>query len=164
MCSERCASCCCMLCTDAALQTITPSQPITNPETAGWMGLRGEFETEYNNEAEYLLAEMAYTEEDTDTTRELKTRMLEIYYYRLEERYGKRKFILDNGLLDQKKIQSENKKRPKEDRETIVTNNVFMQMLPRPEFDAFMNGLLGASVHCFPLTCAPHAGSLDRGK
>ncbi len=39
------------------------------------MGLRGEFETEYNNEAEYLLAEMAYNEEDTDTTRDLKTRI-----------------------------------------------------------------------------------------
>lgn len=125
------------------------------------MGNRGEFETEYNNDAEYLLAEMAYNEEDTDTTRELKTRMLEIYYYRLEERYSKRKFVLDNGahfdlsrgtvtythtlgLLEQKKIQSEMKKRPKEDRETIVTNNVFMQMLPRPEFDAFMAGLLGS--------------------
>lgn len=63
------------------------------------MGNRGEFETEYNNEAEYLLADMAYNEEDTDTTRELKTRMLEIYYYRLEERYAKRKFILDNGTI-----------------------------------------------------------------
>ena len=46
------------------------------------------------------------------------------------------------GLLEQKKIQAEWKKKPKEDRETITTNNVFMQMLPRAEFDSYLGGLL----------------------
>lgn len=58
---------------------------------------------EYDNEAELLLAEMEYLEEDTKEEIKIKNNILEIYHKRLEEREKRKKIVIDNNLLNLKK-------------------------------------------------------------
>ena len=48
-------------------------------ESSGYNPKRQEFDPEYDNDAEQLLAEMEFKDTDTDEERELKLRVLRIY-------------------------------------------------------------------------------------
>ena len=50
------------------------------------MPLRGEFDVEYDNEAELLLAEMEFLDDDTEEETKTKEKILEIYNERLKIR------------------------------------------------------------------------------
>ena len=68
------------------------------------MPLRQEFDVEYDNEAELLLAEMEFLEDDTEEEKKIKDNILEIYNKRLEEREKRKRVVIDNNLLNLKKI------------------------------------------------------------
>lgn len=51
-------------------------------EMSGYNAKRQEFDPEYDNDAEQLLAEMEFKDTDTEDERELKKRILHIYYKR----------------------------------------------------------------------------------
>jgi transcriptional adapter 2-alpha len=67
------------------------------------MPKRGDFDVEYDNDAELLLAEMEFNEDDKDSELEMKYKLLELYNYRLEERIKRKRFVIERGLLDLKK-------------------------------------------------------------
>lgn len=48
-------------------------------EIVGYMPKRGDFEVEYDNDAELLLAEMEFTDEDTTEEKAMKFRLIDIY-------------------------------------------------------------------------------------
>lgn len=48
-------------------------------EFSGYNAKRQEFEVEYDNDAEQLLADMEFKENDSEAERELKLRILRIY-------------------------------------------------------------------------------------
>ncbi|KAI3803608.1 hypothetical protein L1987_31765 [Smallanthus sonchifolius] len=68
-------------------------------ELSGYNFKRQEFEVEYDNDAEQLLADMEFKDADTDPERELKLRVLRIYSKRLDERKRRKDFILERNLL-----------------------------------------------------------------
>lgn len=68
-------------------------------ELSGYNFKRQEFEVEYDNDAEQLLADMEFKETDTEAERELKLRVLRIYSKRLDERKRRKDFILERNLL-----------------------------------------------------------------
>ncbi|KAL6495063.1 Transcriptional adapter ADA2b [Orobanche gracilis] len=68
-------------------------------ELSGYNSKRQEFEVEYDNDAEQLLADMEFKATDTDAEHELKLRVLHIYSKRLDERKRRKDFILDRNLL-----------------------------------------------------------------
>ncbi|KAE9599115.1 hypothetical protein Lal_00044040 [Lupinus albus] len=68
-------------------------------ESSGYNQKRQEFDPEYDNDAEQLLAEMEFKDTDTEEERELKLRVLRIYGKRLDERKRRKDFILDRNLL-----------------------------------------------------------------
>ncbi|XP_028754929.1 transcriptional adapter ADA2b isoform X1 [Neltuma alba] len=68
-------------------------------ELSGYNPKRQEFDPEYDNDAEQLLAEMEFKDTDTDDERELKLRILRIYSKRLDERKHRKDFILERNLL-----------------------------------------------------------------
>lgn len=68
-------------------------------ELSGYNFKRQEFEIEYDNDAEQLLADMEFKDADTDAERELKLRVLRIYSKRLDERKRRKDFILERNLL-----------------------------------------------------------------
>ncbi|CAL0309128.1 unnamed protein product [Lupinus luteus] len=68
-------------------------------EPSGYNQKRQEFDPEYDNDAEQLLAEMEFKDADTEEDRELKLRVLRIYGKRLDERNRRKDFILERNLL-----------------------------------------------------------------
>ncbi len=51
--------------------------------------------------------------------------------------------LAHTGLMDARKILATDKKRPKEERETLQQHYVFLQLAPKPEFDALISTLTG---------------------
>ncbi|KAK6917858.1 SANT/Myb domain [Dillenia turbinata] len=68
-------------------------------EMSGYNPKRQEFDIEYDNEAEQMLADMEFKETDTEEERDLKLRVLRIYSKRLDERKRRKDFILERNLL-----------------------------------------------------------------
>lgn len=89
------------------------------------MPKRGDFDVEYDNDAELLLAEMEFNEDDKDSELEMKYKLLELYNYRLEERIKRKRFVIERGLLDLKKQNALDKERSKEEKEIFNMMKVF---------------------------------------
>ncbi|XP_059438871.1 transcriptional adapter ADA2b-like isoform X2 [Corylus avellana] len=68
-------------------------------ELSGYNHKRQEFDPEYDNDAEQLLAEMEFKDTDSEEERELKLRVLHIYSKRLDERKRRKDFIIERNLL-----------------------------------------------------------------
>ncbi|KAK7303400.1 hypothetical protein RJT34_14306 [Clitoria ternatea] len=68
-------------------------------ESSGYNPKRQEFDPEYDNDAEQLLAEMEFKDTDTEEERELKLRVLRFYGKRLDERKRRKDFTLERNLL-----------------------------------------------------------------
>ncbi|KAM5580387.1 transcriptional adapter ADA2 [Rosa sericea] len=68
-------------------------------ELSGYNYKRQEFEIEYDNDAEQILADMEFLDTDTDRDRELKLRVLHVYGKRLDERKRRKDFVLERNLL-----------------------------------------------------------------
>ncbi|KAL6135122.1 hypothetical protein ACLB2K_067350 [Fragaria x ananassa] len=68
-------------------------------ELSGYNYKRQEFEIEYDNDAEQILADMEFHDTDTDGDRELKLRVLHVYGKRLDERKRRKDFVLERNLL-----------------------------------------------------------------
>lgn len=66
---------------------------------SGYNPKRHEFDPEYDNEAEQLLADLEFKENDSEEEHELKLRVLRIYSKRLDERQRRKKFIIERDLL-----------------------------------------------------------------
>ncbi|KAL5076111.1 hypothetical protein RYX36_015095 [Vicia faba] len=66
---------------------------------SGYNSKRGEFDVEYDNDAEQILAEMEFKDTDTEVERETKLQVLRIYSKRLDERKRRKSFILERNLL-----------------------------------------------------------------
>ncbi|KAK6588248.1 hypothetical protein RS030_6792 [Cryptosporidium xiaoi] len=91
------------------------SKPSTN--VVGYMPLRGDFDVEYDNDAELLLADMEFRDHDTPQEKELKLQILEIYNSKLDERTYRKRFVIERNLLDIKQQQQKEKKRTKDERD-----------------------------------------------
>ncbi|CAI0440238.1 unnamed protein product [Linum tenue] len=79
-----------------------PNCPVDGPsllDLSGYNTKRQEFDPAYDNDAEQLLAEMEFKENDTEEEREIKVRVLRIYGKRLDERKRRKDFILERNLL-----------------------------------------------------------------
>lgn len=124
----------------------SPSVPAKNPgsELAGYMPLRGDFDVEYDNEAELILADMEFADDDHPTERELKLKVIEIYNAKLDERERRKRFVIERGLLDYKRHQQSERRRPKDERELIAQMRPFARYQTPKEHEDFINGLITA--------------------
>lgn len=67
------------------------------------MPKRGDFENEFDADADHLLSDMEFCEDDTDMDIKLKEEVIQLYNARLDERIRRKKFVIERGLLDIKK-------------------------------------------------------------
>lgn len=74
-------------------------------DLSGFMPLREDFEYEYENNAEQVLADMEFSPDDHPSEISLKNQVIRIYNQKLDERDRRKRFVIDNGLVDVKKIQ-----------------------------------------------------------
>ena len=120
----------------------TPQSVPAHHEIAGFMPLRGEFETEIENDAELAIKDMVFTDEDTPGERDLKFAMLEIYSSVLERRSARHAFVLDHGLAELKRQQAVDKARSKEERELYNALKPFARFIRVEDFQTLLDGLV----------------------
>jgi len=82
----------------------------------GYSPLREELDNVYANDAELLIADMIFGPEDEDSVengaawKDLKLRVLRNYNLKLDVREQRRRFVLERGLLDFRRIQETRKR------------------------------------------------------
>lgn len=106
------------------------------------MPKRGDFEQEYDMDAELLLADMEFFEDDTPENVELKNSVIELYNARLDERIRRKKFVIERGLLDLKKVQKFERKKSKEEREIINQMKIFARFNTKEEHERLVESMM----------------------
>ncbi|TYH53236.1 hypothetical protein ES332_D09G085000v1 [Gossypium tomentosum] len=108
-------------------------------ELSGYNAKRQEFDPEYDNDAEQLLAEMEFKDTDTEEERELKLQVLRIYSKRLDERKRRKDFILERNLLYPNPIE---KDLSPEERALCRRYDVFMRFHSKQEHDELLQTVI----------------------
>lgn len=111
-------------------------------EVLGYMKEREDFEVEYDNDAELLLAEMEFTAETEDKEDELKYKILSFYNERLIQRKLRKDFVIKRGILDIKKNNAEDKLKSKEQREIENVLKLFERFHSPEEHRELINDIL----------------------
>lgn len=68
--------------------------------------------------------------------------MIALYNARLDERIKRKKFVIERNLLDIKKIQKQERKRTKEERDIINTMKIFARFQSPEEHERLVNSLI----------------------
>ena len=108
----------------------------------GYMPKRGDFEQEYDGDADTLLADLEFFDDDTEQDIQLKNDVIELYNARLDERIRRKKFVIERGLLDFKKIQKQERKKTKEEREIINAMKIFARFNTPEDHEKLVASLL----------------------
>ncbi|XP_038701483.1 transcriptional adapter ADA2b-like isoform X2 [Tripterygium wilfordii] len=108
-------------------------------ELSGYNPKRQEFDTEYDNDAEQLLADMEFKDADTEDERELKMRVLHIYSRRLEERQRRKNFILERNLLYPSPFQ---RSLSPEERALCKSYDVYMRFHTKEEHEELLQSIV----------------------
>ncbi|KAF5737328.1 transcriptional adapter ADA2b-like isoform X1 [Tripterygium wilfordii] len=108
-------------------------------ELSGYNPKRREFDTEYDNDAEQLLADMEFKDTDTEDERELKIRVLHIYSRRLDERQRRKDFILERNLLYPSPFQ---RSLSPEERALCKRYDVYMRFHTKEEHDELLQSIV----------------------
>lgn len=85
---------------------------------------------------------MEFFEDDTPENIELKNNVIELYNARLDERIRRKKFVIERGLLDLKKIQKFERKKTKEERDIINQMKIFARFNTEEQHQKLVNTLL----------------------
>jgi transcriptional adapter 2-alpha len=126
----------------AALQDHIASLP--GADLVGYMPLRGDFDTEHDQDAEIVLADLEFNDDDDESERKLKHEVIAIYNKRLDERERRKRLIIERGLLDYKRLQAADRKRSPEERELVARLRVFARFHTADEHTAFVESILTA--------------------
>ncbi|KAJ8568604.1 hypothetical protein K7X08_028137 [Anisodus acutangulus] len=108
-------------------------------ELSGYNSKREEFEIEYDNDAEQMLADMEFKETDSNAERELKLRVLRIYSKRLDERKRRKDFILERNLLQPDPFE---KDLTPEEKDICRSYRVFMRFNSKEEHEDFLRSII----------------------
>ena len=111
-------------------------------EITGYNVKRDEYEPEYDNDAEVPLAELEIRNEDSKEDRKVKQEMLRLYWKRQKERYDRRKFVEERGLLNVRKQLMVEKKRSKDEKQIYANMRVFSRFQSPEDHEELMQGLL----------------------
>lgn len=83
---------------------------------------------------------------ETQASLDFKLTLLEMYFQRLEKRLEAKAFLFDRGLLEYKKMQAAEKKRPKEEREYIHRLRPFSRLQTSADYEAFTTDMLYEAI------------------
>ncbi|KAI8068252.1 hypothetical protein BC940DRAFT_221751, partial [Gongronella butleri] len=122
------------------------TKPITSAPTfheiQGYMPKRKEFETEVENEAEHSVKDMVFMDDDTPEEVQLKVMVLDIYNSRLDKRMERRNVIFDRNWLEFKKLQAQDRRRPKDERDVYNKTRLYCRLQTAEDYDTFCQGLI----------------------
>jgi transcriptional adapter 2-alpha len=72
----------------------------------------------------------------------MKMEILKAYEYRLQERIRRKEFAIERGLTDIKKVITNEKKLPREERELYFKYRPFARLVKQEDFDELVQGLI----------------------
>mmetsp|Transcript_1852 Transcript_1852/g.3338 ORF Transcript_1852/g.3338 Transcript_1852/m.3338 type:complete len:870 (-) Transcript_1852:931-3540(-) len=129
--------------------TVLPPRPedvsaMQGSSLAGYMPRRGDFDIEWDNDAEKYLQDMEFSQYDTTEDRELKIKVIKIYNAHLDERERRKQFLIDRGLLDYRKKYQEDNKLPSDERDLKNRMRLVARFQTPKEHDALIQDLLQA--------------------
>ncbi|GAB0492581.1 hypothetical protein MMPV_003849 [Pyropia vietnamensis] len=107
----------------------------------GYMPARGDFDVEFDDGAEDLVADLVMEADDTPEEVDIKVRLLEIYNARVALRSQRKAFVLERKLLDFEAIRSAEAALPKAERDVVSRLKVFAR-LHSPEVQAELEAAL----------------------
>lgn len=113
-------------------------------ELAGYMPRRGDFDMEWQNEAEKTIAEMEFSSDDTKADQDLKLKVIRIFNSKVDEREKRKNFIIDHKLLNYRENQEEMWKREPDERHLIQRMRLFARFHSYEEHEAFVKKVLEA--------------------
>ncbi|CAN6913245.1 unnamed protein product [Brassica oleracea] len=127
--------------TDRSFGGKKPVSPGNNSlvELSSYNHKREEFDPEYDNDAEQLLAEMEFKQNDTPEEKKLKLRVLRIFSKRLDERKRRKEFILERNLLYPNPFEKE---LSQEEKEQCRRLDVFMRFHSKEEHQELLNSVV----------------------
>ena len=129
--------------------TVLPPRPedsevLPGADLVGFMPRRGEFDIEWENEAESALADMEFLPSDSQQDKDLKVQVLEIYYQKQEERERRKKFILSRNLFDYRKQVKKEGELPADERDLVHRMRLFERFHTPEEHKKFIDDILKA--------------------
>jgi len=105
----------------------------------GFSSHRGDFETEHENNAEKMLADMQFNETDTEYEKNLKLKVIKIYNKKLDERRERKDFLLRRGIHA---VMPKNKRKLTSDEKEIHLNmRPFARFHSSENHEKLINGL-----------------------
>lgn len=111
----------------------------------GFMPLREDFDIEFDNDAEVILADMEFDEtDDHPSEKELKLQVIKIYNSKLAERNNRKRFVIDRGLVDLKKQLAFERRLSKEERDLLGRLKVFARFHSPGEHEVLVDSVLKA--------------------
>lgn len=124
----------------AAGNAVTEGAPVAMAESqqSGYHIKRNEFEIEYDHEAENLIADLEFGEDDTPEQVEEKLRLIEIYNKRLDEREKRKQFVLSRGLVKVKRQQLIDRRRTPAEKDIVGRLRVLARYMPHPQWEALV--------------------------
>lgn len=108
-------------------------------ELSGYNSKRQEFEVEYDNDAEQLLADMEFKDTDSNGDHDLKLRVLHIYSKKLDERKRRKDFILERNLLYPDPFEED---LTMEEKDLCHHYRVFMRFHSREEHEQLLRSII----------------------
>ena len=107
------------------------------------MPKRGDFEHEYDNDAELILAEMEFNEDDNEEIIEMKHKILEIYNARLDQRIRRKKMVIEHDLLDFQTIIRKEKQLNKDEKVIYNLMKPFARFSTKEQHENLCQSLIG---------------------
>lgn len=126
----------------AAAQKHPAASTSSGSDITGYNVKREEFDVEHDPDAEVPLADLEINGKEDKNELAIKEKQLQFYYQRQQERYRRRKFVADRGLLDIKKQQGIERRHTREELEIIAKYRVFARYMTVNEFDSFAQGMI----------------------
>jgi len=127
---------------EAQSKSSTPGTAEAMQRVLEYMPKRGDFFTEYDNDAESVLADMEFFDDDKPCEKELKLKVIELYNRRLDERIRRKKFVIDWGLLNVKKQQALERKRSKEEKDIYNHLKIFSRFSTPTAHQEFVENVI----------------------
>ena len=114
---------------------------LSEAQQTGYHIKRNEFDPEYDHEAESIISELDFPEDEPEEARQAKLRLIEIYNQRLDERQRRYQFVLSRGLVNVKRQSSIDRRRSPAERELVGRMRVVARYLPQPQWEALAEGV-----------------------
>lgn len=111
----------------------------------GYLPKRGDFNHEYDEDADHLISDLDFQYYSDDNTNEIKFKddAINLYNARVSERIRRKQFVIERGVLDLKRsFKGAEKKKTKEEKEIFNAFKIFARFNTPEAHERMVNCLI----------------------